>query len=322
MKYRKYKGGNYTIGDIYKIYVHINKINGKLYIGQTGRKRMKDRYGKDGYQYHQCTHFWRAIQKYGWDNFEHIVLIENISKEMANIIESELIKKYDTTNAKYGYNITLGGDGCRLVRIKQYTKFGEYIRTYESIMEASNDTDIPELTIRSSCANKGAFLNRGKYRWTYEDDELVEISTLHTRNKKINQFDLNGTFIKTWNSAKEIENMYGHNHSKIASCCRGRQRTAYGYIWRYNFGDSSDLCLSDDYHESKIGKHDNHKKRRVTQFDLNYNKIRTWDSITKACKELFNSSDISSICKCCSGEIQSAHGYKWKYADGIDKSVS
>ena len=283
---------------------------------------MKDRYGKDGYQYHQCTHFWRAIQKYGWDNFEHIVLIENISKEMANIIESELIKKYDTTNSKYGYNITLGGDGCRLVRIKQYTKFGEYIRTYESIMEASNDTDIPELTIRLSCANKGAFLNRGKYRWTYEDDELVEISTLHTRNKKINQFDLNGTFIKTWDSAKEIENIYGYNHSKIASCCRGRQRTAYGYIWRYNFGDISDLCLSDDYHESKIGKHDNHKKRRVTQFDLNYNKIRTWDSITKACKELFNSSDISSICKCCSGEIQSAHGYKWKYADDIDKSAS
>ena len=53
---------------------------------------MKDRYGKDGYQYHQCTHFWRAIQKYGWDNFEHIVLVENLSKEMANIIESELIK--------------------------------------------------------------------------------------------------------------------------------------------------------------------------------------------------------------------------------------
>ena len=54
---------------------------------------MKDRYGKDGYQYHQCTHFWRAIQKYGWDNFEHIILVENLSKEMANIIESELIKK-------------------------------------------------------------------------------------------------------------------------------------------------------------------------------------------------------------------------------------
>ena len=302
--------------------MHINKINGKLYIGQTGRKRMKDRYGKDGYQYHQCTHFWRAIQKYGWDNFEHIVLIENISKEMANIIESELIKKYDTTNAKYGYNITLGGDGCRLVRIKQYTKFGEYIRTYESIMEASNDTDIPELTIRSSCANKGAFLNRDKYRWTYEDDELVEISTLHTRNKEINQFDLNGMFIKTWNSAKEIEDICGHNHSKIASCCKGRQKTAYGYIWRYNLGDISDLCLSDDYHKSKIGKHNNHKKRKVIQFDLDYNKIRTWDSITKACKELFNSNDISSICKCCSGEIQSAHGYRWKYADDVEKSAS
>lgn len=160
---------------------------------------------------------------------------------MANIVESELIKKYNTTNADCGYNITLGGEGGRLARIKQYTKFGEYIRTYESIIEASNDTDIPESAIRSSCANKGAFLSSEKYRWTYETDELIEISTLHTRNKEINQYDLNGIFIKTWESAKEIENICGYNHSKIASCCRGRQRIAYDYIWRYNLGDISDL---------------------------------------------------------------------------------
>lgn len=276
---------------------------------------MKDRYGKDGYQYHQCTHFWRAIQKYGWDNFEHIVLIEDLSKEMANIIESELIKKYNTTNARYGYNTTLGGDGGRLARIKQYTKFGEYIRTYESIMEASNDTNIPELTIRSSCANKGAFLNRNKYRWTYEDDELADISNLHTRNKEINQYDLNGIFIKTWESAKTIENICGHNHSKIASCCRERQRIAYGYIWRYNLGDTSDLCLSDDYHKSKIGKHHNHTKKKIVQLDFDLNLIEVWESASEATKKLFNSTDTSSISRCCTGKLQSAHGYKWMYYD-------
>ena len=53
---------------------------------------MTDRYGKDGYQYHKCPYFWNAIQKYGWENFEHIVLIENLSKEVADIMESELIK--------------------------------------------------------------------------------------------------------------------------------------------------------------------------------------------------------------------------------------
>ena len=276
---------------------------------------MNDRYGKNGYQYHRCSYFWRAIKKYGWDNFEHIVLFESLSKEMANIIESELIKKYNTTNTENGYNLTLGGDGCRTVRIKQYTKFGEYIRTYQSIMEASNDTSIPELSIRSSCASYGAFLNRDKYRWTYENDELAEISTLHTRNKEINQYDLNGIYIKTWKSAKEIESTCGYNHSKISSCCRGKQKTAYRHIWRYNFGDISDLYLNEDYYKDKRGTHNNHKRREVAQLDLKLNLIQTWESASKASKELFNSVDSSSICRCCAGKIESAHGYRWMYYD-------
>ena len=78
----------------YKIYVHINKINGKIYIGQTCRKNVKARYGKNGIQYQKCPRFWNAIQKYGWDNFEHIVLIENLTQEIADIVEVELIEKY------------------------------------------------------------------------------------------------------------------------------------------------------------------------------------------------------------------------------------
>ena len=284
---------------------------------------MTDRYGKDGYQYHKCPYFWNAIQKYGWENFEHIVLIDNLSKEMADIMESELIKKYNTTNVEHGYNITLGGDGCKLSRIKQYSKFGKYICTYNSIMEASNDTDIPELTIRSSCANHGTILTRNKYRWTYEDEELAEIITLHTRNKEINQYNLNGTFIKTWESAKEIEKDYGYNHSKIASCCRGRQKTAYGYIWRYNLGDTSDLNLSEKYHESKKGKHNNHHKKKIVQLDFNSNLIEIWESELIAAKELFDSTDTSSINKCCAGKIKSAHGYKWmNYDDYISQFLS
>lgn len=64
--------------------------------------------------YKNSTHFWNAIQKYGWDNFEHIVLFDNLSQEMANIIEEYLIKKYDSSNRSKGYNIRLGGKNSRL----------------------------------------------------------------------------------------------------------------------------------------------------------------------------------------------------------------
>ena len=93
----------------YKIYVHINKTNGKIYIGQTKFDNLNRRWNTDGSGYKTNKHFWNSIQKYGWDNFEHIVLFENLSLEEANLIEEELIKKYDSTNPNKGYNLRFGG---------------------------------------------------------------------------------------------------------------------------------------------------------------------------------------------------------------------
>lgn len=93
----------------YKIYAHINKISGKIYIGQTCYKNINQRW-RYGEGYKHSPHFYNAIQKYGWDNFEHIILFENIcGYELADVIERELIKKYQSNNPKYGYNISDGG---------------------------------------------------------------------------------------------------------------------------------------------------------------------------------------------------------------------
>ena len=66
--------------DKYTVYVHINKINHKKYIGIT-KQKPEDRWGKNGENYKESPHFYAAIQKYGWDNFEHIILKENLTKE-------------------------------------------------------------------------------------------------------------------------------------------------------------------------------------------------------------------------------------------------
>ena len=91
----------------YTVYMHKNKINGKVYIGIT-KQKINSRWRK-GKGYKNCK-FRNAIDKYGWDNFEHIILFEHLSKENACNKEIELIKKYNSNNRNFGYNISTGGD--------------------------------------------------------------------------------------------------------------------------------------------------------------------------------------------------------------------
>ena len=92
---------------MFTVYMHITPSN-KRYIGITS-KDLEERFGSNGCLYRNQI-FGRAINKYGWDNIEHIVVAENLSKEEAKKLEIELITKYDTTNPKYGYNRSIGGD--------------------------------------------------------------------------------------------------------------------------------------------------------------------------------------------------------------------
>ena len=63
----------------YKVYIHRNKINGKVYIGIT--KQKPENRWRNGKGYKQNIKFYRAIEKYGWNNFEHIVLVDNLTAE-------------------------------------------------------------------------------------------------------------------------------------------------------------------------------------------------------------------------------------------------
>ncbi len=64
------------------------------------------------------------------------------------------------------------------------------------------------------------------------DEETLEKMVGYKR-KKVNQYDLQGNFIKTWNSTREAEREMGAEHSKISKCCNGKQKTTKGYIWEW-----------------------------------------------------------------------------------------
>ena len=105
----------------YCVYMHTNKINGKRYVGQTCKK--PEYRWVNGKGYKGSPHFFSAIQKYGWNNFEHQIIAEKLSKQEADNLEKELISKYKTQNEKFGYNLTLGGEGtCGLIFSEEHRK--------------------------------------------------------------------------------------------------------------------------------------------------------------------------------------------------------
>lgn len=92
----------------YTVYMHISPSN-KRYIGITG-VRVERRWQKNGDGYKSQQYFYRAINKYGWDNFQHIIIARGLDKETAEWLEIELIREWNTTNKEYGYNVLLGGN--------------------------------------------------------------------------------------------------------------------------------------------------------------------------------------------------------------------
>lgn len=88
------------------IYVHINKINGHCYVGQTWQNT-KRRWGKTSrtYQSYRNTEvFYKALCKYGWEAFDSIVLCSCTTQESMNLMEEYFIKFYNCL-APNGYNL-------------------------------------------------------------------------------------------------------------------------------------------------------------------------------------------------------------------------
>lgn len=93
----------------YTVYKHISPSN-KVYIGITTEININKRW-KNGKGYIHNQYFTRAINKYGWNNFKHIIIAKGLTEDEAKWLEIELIKIYDSTNKNKGYNITKGGEG-------------------------------------------------------------------------------------------------------------------------------------------------------------------------------------------------------------------
>lgn len=180
----------------YCVYGHRNKINGKWYIGQTGYgDNPEKRWGKDGERY--AAYFGHAIKKYGWNNFEHIILKENLIKKEADWWEKYYIKHYNSK--ENGYNLTEGGEG-----VAGFI-FSEEAR--KKISEANKNRS-EETRKKMSEALKGE---------------------KHPNAKKVICIETNEIF----SYGKECAEKMNINYSSLVMCCQGRRKAAGGYHFKY-----------------------------------------------------------------------------------------
>lgn len=63
--------------------------------------------------------------------------------------------------------------------------------------------------------------------------QLKKIGVNNPNHKKLNQYDLQGNYIKTWDYIKQASDSFNIPHSNIINCCRKTYKTAGGFIWRY-----------------------------------------------------------------------------------------
>lgn len=75
------------------VYIHINMINNKVYIGQTGQNP-QERW-RNGLGYNRQPAMFGAIKKYGWEKFLHIVLQNNLTELEAKEEIKELQEQYE-----------------------------------------------------------------------------------------------------------------------------------------------------------------------------------------------------------------------------------
>lgn len=216
----------------YTIYMHKNKINGKVYIGQTCLKP-EDRWQK-GYGY-RFQPFWKEILNIGWDNFSHIILETNLDEKEVNEREQYWIKYYKSDDPEYGYNRTSGGSTHSIqlpeVNERRRNSVNKYWQSEEGIQQAKKHS--LEIT-----GEKNPMYGK---KHTDEAKEKIRQAKINNNpikgrkgiknhlSKSVYCFELNTIF----QSIARASEVTGADCSSISRCCKNKQNKAGNLHWRY-----------------------------------------------------------------------------------------
>jgi group I intron endonuclease len=250
----------------FDIYCIKNKVNDKLYIGQTV-KGFQDRWVDHlsfARTYARKSKLYNAMRKYGIENFYVEKLCSVNDLDELNELEEFLISELKT--AVYGYNIRQGGNNTEVAestrRLLSSANKGKKLsdETKQKIGAASKKHYLEgkltglvfkvkgykhsdEVKLKIGKAHKGKKLS-AEHR-AIATNNLLSVDRHSDEYKKarydgfmkaravsVDQFTLDGLFIKTWPSIKEAAETTGVCYGTIRANMVGRRRTGKGSIWK------------------------------------------------------------------------------------------
>lgn len=220
-----------------------------MYVGITSRQ--PELRWQNGTAYKRNPHFNSAIQKYGWNSFDHIILHTNLSADKARQYETLYITQLNLCDKNYGYNMTLGGEGItgytftdeQKKRMSENNK-GErnpcYGRSGASHpMFGRRGSDNPNFG-RKATESQRLNMSVSRKGMKFSDSHIQHMKDsakrggAHHGSVAVVMCSTSGEIIKRFTSVAEASEYSGANPSNIVKCCKNKIKSSMGYVWKYN----------------------------------------------------------------------------------------
>ena len=235
------------------IYSIINSINGKRYIGKS--KDIKKRFYQHKHSMNTLnpkstsSHLRSAVSKYGIEvfRFEILETIHSLDEVLLAELEVFYMDEFKTNDPNYGYNLKRDSStSCTIrpeVRIQMSERSkGELNANYGNKWTDEQKQNLSEKVIANH--KKGIYKHvynaehgkKSSDRWAnYTQSEIDKIMTkqsLSSSRYNYMQMDMQGNYIKTWASIREITSANPtYRRQGIYSCVNGYKGSHRGYKW-------------------------------------------------------------------------------------------
>lgn len=283
----------FVIGEIFifvkTIYIYSLKdpeTNEIRYVGKTTNinTRLKAHITRSKHNKYHSARWVQSVLKRGFRPI--IELIEECNEE--NWVEKEKYwiayyrELFDLTN------ILDGGEGG-FVKTREGSKWSD---------EQRKNNAIARIGLRVNHTKEGN-----------EKRKKGVIGYYNKYKKPVLQYDLDGNFIKEWESAVDAGKELKISYSDINRSCKKENLTTAGFQWRYKNGDIKNQI-------NKYFKPESVSNKAVIQLTKNGEEIIQYKSLSEV-KQILGIS-VTNLCNCLTGRSKTAGGFKWKYKNSIN----